>query len=184
MKKKESMKNKVLITIEVILPFLIAALITTVALSLGFNSKIDKFEKIVDGTITFSSILVGFLAALMGILVSIKDSDIVKHIFEVRGKVLLAVYLSETIFLGFLTVIASGVMYPFIENSEILWPFIVWQITIFWFFPSSIRIVFVMMLILFKSPTKLKNTEDNNLTESQREEARRLNSKDALQNNS
>ncbi|SMG58274.1 hypothetical protein [Paenibacillus aquistagni] len=176
------MKEKLLVFLEVSFPFLIAVLFTSIATSYGFNSKIDNFEKIIDGTITFSSILVGFIAALMGILVSIKDSDIVKHIFQVRGKRLFAYYLSETVILGFITVIASGVMYPFIDKPDIILPFILWQFTIFWFLPSSMRIVLVMMLILFKSNIKEDVPENNNLSREEREEARIRNSKKRLQN--
>lgn len=166
--------------IEITLPLILSGITLWVMGILDFNPQLTRFEKILDGSITFSSILVGFLAAMMGVLVSIKESEVMKRIFDVRSKGLLAFYLSETIFLGFIVVVSTCIMYLFIERTDYQTPFIVWQISLFWFVTSSIRIIIIMLFILFKSNVSEARPDGNNLTDVEREQSRINNMKDKL----
>ncbi|MDO8223950.1 hypothetical protein [Bacillus cabrialesii] len=61
-------------------------LIISGAVFIDFTYAVKNFDKVLDGAITFSSIVLGFLGALLGILISIKDSAIVSAIFESKEK--------------------------------------------------------------------------------------------------
>lgn len=175
--------KRVLMLLEITTPLLLSICMSVLLIRFGFDPGVKRFEKVLDGSITFSSILVGFLSALMGIMMSIRSSDVVKGMFEVRNKKLLVYYLSETIFLGFAVVISSGLMYTFIESCGYHLPFYSWIVVTFWFLPSSIRVVLMMLLILFKSDVTLSRPQGNNMDPEERERARRENSKEKILNN-
>lgn len=154
-------------------PFLIGVAMVVLALYFKINHQIKNFDNVLDTIITFSSIVTGFLAALLGILVSIKDSDIVKAIFRSKEKLTLKYFFYETFTLGFALVLTSGVMHVLIGygfKATIL-VFYFWFFITFWFFPSTYRIVSILLSILFKANNKSNNDrpESNNLSEKDRD---------------
>ncbi|WP_322396071.1 hypothetical protein, partial [Clostridium perfringens] len=101
---------------------------------LDFDHNVSRFEKIVDGSITFTSIVVGFLSALLGVIISIRDAEITKRIFDVREKSLIVYYFLATILLGFLVIVCSGTLYVFIGQTTQASFFIMhlWSVLLFW----------------------------------------------------
>ncbi|WP_260286746.1 hypothetical protein [Peribacillus aracenensis] len=140
-------------------PLFISIIVVVISIRFDFSYTVENFDKVLDGTITFSSIVVGFLGALLGILVSIKDSAIVKSIFDSKEKHTLKRYFNETFIMGFLVVILSCAMhvlrvYPSITTKVI---FYIWLGLTCWFIPSTHRIVNILMSVFFKTNSKDKN---------------------------
>ncbi|OTW89022.1 hypothetical protein GVV68_16980 [Bacillus cereus] len=133
--------------------FLFGVVVTYIAHIIGFNHKVSNFDKVLDGSITFSSIVVGFLAALLGILISIRDTEIVKEIFRQNEIGTLKYYFNEALILGFITVILSGILHVVRGNTflSVTIIFYVWSVGLFWFIASTYRIVHLLMNIFFKS---------------------------------
>lgn len=63
-------------------PPVISLIFVYLGFTLGFDYKVKNFDKILDSSIVFGSIVIGFLAALLGILVTIRDTDIVREIVK------------------------------------------------------------------------------------------------------
>lgn len=137
---------------------------------LDINFAFVGFEKVLDTVITFSSIVTGFLAALLGILVSIRDSDIVKEIFETKAKGELKYYFYESFSLGFVVVITSGLMYVLIHYDNELTnnAFYFWILIVIWFFLSTYRIVNILLSIFFNSNNSRNRPESNRPSENVR----------------
>ncbi|WP_281885716.1 hypothetical protein [Paenibacillus sp. YYML68] len=150
-------------------PLLLALLLLALAFKFGFNSKVKYFDKVLDGSITFSSIVVGFLGALLGILMSIRDSLIVKAIFATNEKKTLKLYFQETFIIGFAVVISSCVMHVIREDISLLtdWIFTIWLLVVAWFIPSTYRIVSILMSVFFSSnnsSTRPQGNKTNDIT--------------------
>lgn len=165
--------------VELLFPIVLASITTVTLVYFDFNPGLKRFEKLVDGSITFSSIIVGFLAAMLGILVSIKESKVVKAIFSNRTKSQLAFYFSESIFLGFLVIGTAGALYLVMDsmNTRSTSIFIIWTASLLWFLFSSLRIIIVMLLILFHDPEKDKRPDGNALSDDEREQSRSRNAR-------
>lgn len=174
--------EKIAKKLELLYPMFIGIAALGIAFSYKMNYQIKNFDNVLDTIITFSSIVTGFLAALLGILVSIKDSEIVKTIFKSREKATLKYYFYETFTLGFVLVLTSGVMHVLIGydfNVTLLF-FYFWILITFWFFPSTYRVISILLSVLFKSnnSTNSSRPEGNNLSEAKRDEIKRNLTKD------
>ncbi|EHB65251.1 hypothetical protein [Paenibacillus lactis] len=165
--------------VELLLPVALSAIVTPILINFGFNPGLNRFEKLVDGSITCSAIIVGFLAAMLGILVSIKETKVVKAIFSNRTKSQLAVFFSESIFLGFLVIGSAGSLYLVMDSADTrsTYVFIAWTALLLWFLFSAIRIIIVMLLILFHDTEKNERPEGNALSDEEREQARMMNAR-------
>lgn len=174
--QKRRQSKKILFIIELSFPIVLSLVISYLLINAGFNYNLKNFDKVLDGSITFSSIVIGFLAALLGVLVSIRDADIVRKIFSVREKQLFRYYFYETISIGFLVVIISAALHIFREFNSIITFFLfsIWSFVSFFFIFSAIRIIHVLMLVLFKSNEKDNSTrpEGYMLSETERKNAR------------
>lgn len=171
------MNNKIAKKIEVCYPIFAGVAVTGCVLFFKITHDIKNFANVLDTIITFSSIVTGFLAALLGILVSIKDSYIVKAIFESREKGILKYYFYETFTIGFILVITSGIMHVLIgyDFKFTLLIFYLWTFLTFWFFPSTYRIVSILLSVLFKANNKPKDKrpDSNKLSEDETDKMKR-----------
>ncbi|MDF2544912.1 MAG: hypothetical protein K0S47_4630 [Herbinix sp.] len=158
-------------------PYFISLIVTALLFRVGFNYSFKGFDKILDAAITFSSIIVGFLGALLGILVSIKESKIVKAIFKTKEKFTLKYYFEEAFAIGIAVVILTCAMYVLINTNN------KWSITIFYylwlfttilFIPSSYRIVSLLMAVFFNSNNEYSGgrPEGNDLNKDELEAAK------------
>lgn len=130
---------------------------------IGFDKTAHNFEKVLDSAVTFSSIVVGFLAALLGILVSIRNTEIVGEIFAQKEHTTLKRYFNETFIIGFSVIMLSNVMYIHINElskaAEGL--FIIWITVSLWFIISTYRIVSILMSVFFKANSSNQRPESN-----------------------
>ncbi|MFD1708930.1 hypothetical protein ACFSCZ_19895 [Siminovitchia sediminis] len=162
-------------------PFFIGCLVSGILFWLNIDYRIPNFEKVLDNATIFSSIVVGFLGALLGILVSIKDAEIVATIFETEEKHTLKSYFNETFLLGIIVVLFSSLMQVLrsYENSTTLIMFHLWVLISIWFIPSTYRIVNILMSVFFKVNNSKSRPEDDDskLTETDSKEIKSFLSK-------
>lgn len=130
---------------------------------IGFDKTAHNFEKVLDSAVTFSSIVVGFLAALLGILVSIRNTEIVGEIFAQKEYKTLKRYFNETFIMGFSVILFSNSLYILMNETskiaEIL--FFIWITVSFWFILSTYRIVNILMSVFFKANASDQRPESN-----------------------
>ena len=112
--------------------------------------------------VTFSSILVGFVGVLLGLLASIKDTPVVAKLFKQKEIGILKGYFSASIISGVMLVFFSIVLFlrDFIESLKLLGLLnfsvynllvAVWFSLIIYVILSTWRIINIMMHILFSN---------------------------------
>jgi hypothetical protein len=153
-------------------PVIVSFFITGVFLSFGLDSKLEGFEKVLDGTITFASIVVGFLAALLAIILSISKSKVMKHLYNYidvnKGKKILFSFFQQSIASGFVVVILSIAMYLVIELKDQYAyhkvAFYLWLFLSIFFVVTTYRIINILMKALFieAGTASEKNTNQPN----------------------
>lgn len=122
----------------------------------NITPKIKGLEKVLDGVITFSSITIGFLGALLAIILSISKSEVIQHLYKHvdfnNGKSLLFRYFQEAIIAGFVVVIFSIFMYVLKEKYPFPYGnlvFYLWGFTTTFLVMASYRIIKILMTALF-----------------------------------
>lgn len=133
------------------IPYIISLIFLVIAFLLDWTYKFNNYEKLLDSIITFSSIILGFIGVLLGILITIKDTKIMKGIYENNYQNSLKNYFYESIFFGFIVVVISTVMYLSIDYQYKIFVFYIWLFVISMFLLSSFRLITTLMEILFKS---------------------------------
>ena len=138
------------------LPVILAILITGVLIFYNFlvdyieplqiklNFTLEGYEKVIDGVITFTSIIIGFLVAILTILLSSRDSQIMNRILNCKEKEELRTYFLSSFIIGGLLVFNSIIMYVARYFSSIL-------VHIFFYSWIFLTAIFTIHLILFLS---------------------------------
>lgn len=170
-------------------PYILGLIALITAYLLKLNPTIKGFDNVLDGTISFSSIMLGFIAALLAIILSISNSPVMDHLYSyvekggtVTGKDILFSYFRVSIFSGFIAVIISIYMFIICQKSSInIYDKIIsccWiGITVF-FICSSYRIVSILMHALFKHHShELSNHKQTTEPSSDYEELKKRNMK-------
>jgi hypothetical protein len=157
--------------------YLISLVVVICAFHFDWTYQIENFDKVLDSVITFSSIILGFLGALLGILITIRDSSIMIKIFKENHKSTIKHYFSESIFIGFLVVITSTILQLFLSETDswILYLFYGWLFITTLFICSSYRVIRTLMDIMFKSDIKNEKNEKEIDDESQTQKEERKN---------
>ncbi|OME07842.1 hypothetical protein BSK64_06180 [Paenibacillus odorifer] len=173
MEDKGSLVGKI---IGLAYPFIFGAASLYLAYRYDVTYKIPNFDKVLDGAITFSSIVVGFLGALLGILISIKDSEVVDSIFRSKEKSTLKYYFYEPFLLGLAVVVSSAFMhvmraYDNRLSSDVT--FYIWLLVTVWFLPSTFRVVNNFMSVFFASHINTGRPAGNSETDLTRRQERR-----------
>jgi hypothetical protein len=153
-------------------PIIISLLSLVASYMLKINYKMPNYDKVLDGAITFSSIVVGFLGALLGILISIKDSAIVDKIFRSKERTTLRFFFYEPFVLGLLVVVSSAIMHvmrAYDDHSSTV-TYYVWLLVTVWFIPSTFRVVNTLMSIFFVSNITTQRPQSNVETDPVRRE--------------
>lgn len=161
--------------LERVYPLIIGMLFAIVAYIFQVDYTIKNFEELLVSVITFGSIVTGFLGALLGILMSIRKSEIVVDIFNSREKGVLKYYFYETFTLGFTLIILTGSMQILIGYKFVLTDYIyyLWIIVSFSFIPSTYRIVSILLEIFFKSNNSKGRPSSNVKDDKTRDETKR-----------
>lgn len=149
--------------LSIIFPWLIPLIIILVTLPLDFTYKIKNFDGVLNSVITFSSIIVGFLGALLGILITIKNTRIIKEIKDNNEMNTLRYYFNEALILGFIVVIMS-IIFQVLKDYHfafVLYFFYIWFVFSAAFTLSSFRIIKLLMKTFFKSDESEERPSSN-----------------------
>ncbi len=105
---------------ERVYPYVIA-LVSVMASYFGnFNMMMDAdFKELLNGLVTLDSIIIGFLGAIMPVILSMKnESKFVKYVFEKDKENLFCKYIKITVLLGICNVIVTLVLHVKLVISE------------------------------------------------------------------
>ena len=94
-------------------PYVIALIATIACKHTGFNMMVDEegYTELLNGLITLDSIIIGFLGAVMPVILSMKnESKFVKYVFEKDEENLFCKYLKITLLLGICNVVSCLVL--------------------------------------------------------------------------
>lgn len=141
-------------------PYILASVVTRLLMLNKiylYNSK--DFNEVLNGLVTLDSIIIGFLGAIMPVILSMKnESKFVRYVFEKDKKNLFMKYLKVTIFWGLLNSVLSLILHtrdimtkP--ENMYFLWVFV----TVI-FVSATYRSMSYMVVLLF---SKDEHDSDN-----------------------
>ena len=156
-------------------PQVIALATTFVLHKLSFqplNSM--QIDSLIDGVVTLDSIIIGFLGAMIPVIISMKnESKIVKYIFDRDNDGLFKKYVLETIAYGLLDVCISLSIYmrdiiSFKGSNKIL--SIVFLYMFFVFVLSTYRSMSCMLRLLFVADKTLEENVCEQLDEKKRTE--------------
>ncbi|MBO0962396.1 hypothetical protein J1P26_22090 [Neobacillus sp. MM2021_6] len=151
-------------------PYIFGVVIMGIAYYFQLDPTIKGFDNVLDGLISFSSIVLGFIAALLAIILSISKSPVINHLYNytssggtVDGKTLLFGYFRSSLFSGFCTVIFSIYMF-IIANKESINTYeeiftCIWIGTTVIFICTAYRIVSIIMFTLFKHESQQQSHE-------------------------
>jgi hypothetical protein len=94
-------------------PYICSLVITIVLFRLKINiSEIDDYKELLNGLVTLESIIIGFIGAIMPVILSMKnESKFVKYVFEKDKKNLFCKYLKSTILFGLLSASITLIMH-------------------------------------------------------------------------
>ena len=158
---------------ERVYPHVIALATTFVLDILSFHPlKSMQIDSLIDGVVTLDSIIIGFLGAMIPVIISMKnESKIVKYIFDRDNDGLFKKYILETIAYGLLDVCISLSIYMrdiinFKNSSKIL--SVVFLYMFFVFVLSTYRSMSCMLKLLFVADKKLEEDVSGKLDENER----------------
>lgn len=148
-------------------PIILGFLAVGITWFFKLKPSIAGFEKVLDGVITFSSIVIGFLGALLAIILSISKSNVIQHLYKhvhhTKGKNYFYNYFQEAIIVGFIVVISSIFMYVFRKMTTLPWyghmTFYIWIFSTAFFLAAAFRIINILMLTLFVESQKSHQEE-------------------------
>lgn len=153
MKKKEDLFEK-------FYPIIFAIIITILYKVFLMSEYLPQnFDKIIDASIYFSTIIIGFLGVLIAIIFSIRNSEIMKFILSNKGREF-KYYFKCTLISGVVWIFDGAMLYirtdlPVISKYKIhisYYVLLLWVLLMVYFVASSFRIIDIMIEILFKDP--------------------------------
>lgn len=117
-------------------------------------SEIPELTALLNSAVTMSSIIIGFLGAMISVLITISGRKIMKRIREKKAEGLLNWYLREAITSGFLAAVYSSILIMFskYDGGYAKYLLIGWSFIVVHFVCASYRILHVMMNILGALP--------------------------------
>lgn len=149
---------------ERIYPHVIALIMMLILINLKVHPiQSIKIDELVDGIVTLDSIIIGFIGAIIPVILSMKnESKLVKYVFEKDEKGLFKKYISETIAYGLIDVCVSLSVYvkDIISSKYVLifleWLFIyVFVLFIF----STYRSMTCMLKLIFADDRKIETEQ-------------------------
>ena len=129
--------------------------ITAVVVALGvfflpYDLSGKNFSQILSSVITIGAILIGFLATMMSVLITITGRKVIKRISALGASGQFTGYFFVTLTSGFILVVASTALNPFTELKGTLshFLFVGWIFVVTFFILAAFRIVHLMAKIL------------------------------------
>ena len=153
---------------ERVYPHVISFVLIMLLFKLSFNPlESTGLDSLVEGIVTLDSIIIGFMGAIISVILSMKnDSKLVKYVFEKDTDGLFKRYLLETIAYGLIDVCISLLCYirDIITNKYIIkiFPYILIY-AFFLFVFSTYRSMSCMLKLIFSDDTKIDEEISNKL---------------------
>lgn len=178
MKISSETKDKAYAWFEQRGPICAAVIFTVITLYIRHKFSLSTgFDKVLDATVVFSSIMVGFIGVLMGVLFSIRDTELIKLFFKSRAVNVLKKYFYESIVSSISLVTFSIILY--LRNHMSIFEILIygiWSFLLMFTFLSFVRIIHIIFHIVFSEETDEQNNEIN-MEESDKNEFRKRMSK-------
>lgn len=145
------------------------------------NNK--NMDNAIEGVLTVSALIIGFVGAVLPVVLSMKnDSKFVKYIFERDKDKLFMKYMKITLVSGLLTIVISISLYfraGFSGSKLYNYIFFVWSFCVVLFMLSTYRCINHMLNLFFSSDNEISDN-DNNVKKSEYEEILEKNDKSYL----
>lgn len=129
------------------------------------NSALPGVDKVFDSVVNFTSIIIGVLIALFGVVITITDKDIMVKLQKNRGDKTIFIYSIETLLSNFALLILTIILQSLISfetqlsGTNFLVQF--WFIILIFSVVSSIRTIFYLLLISFNQNDRSKRPKSN-----------------------
>lgn len=150
--------QRALYVMERTYPYVVALVSVILCKNFKFNMMISKeYTELLNGLVTLDSIIIGFLGAVMPVILSMKnESKFVKYVFEKDKKNLFCKYLKVTILLGILNVVSCLVMHVKDAIPDNYWIkfYYVWIFITVVFLTSTYRSMSHMITLIFTKDEK------------------------------
>lgn len=148
-KNAKIIKNFIEVFIERIWPYAITVILGALFYKAKIN-EIKNFKDILTCNVTFASIIIGFLATMLSILVASSDKPVVVKLKNKNKFKLLNLFITIPIIVGFISVISSFFLIPDSESktlstSKLFYIFICLTIL---FIATAIRAITVMVFLI------------------------------------
>ena len=158
-------------------PYLIAGVIVWYFIKIKLNIMGDKnYSDLLDGLVTLISIIIGFLGAMLPIVLILKEnSEFVQYIFKEDREKLFYKYMKEMFLLGVCDAALSLLQHVhriFLQRYQ-MYMYYSWIFITIAFFAATYRAISYMLKMIFieKSDENEQN-EEPQISENQREEIR------------
>jgi hypothetical protein len=157
---------------ERIYPHVIAVVATVILVIIKFNPlESAKIDALVDGIVTLDSIIIGFIGAVIPVILSMKnESKLVKYVFERDSDGLFKKYISETIGYGLFDICISLTIYTkdIILNRYVKYGLsLIFLYSFFVFILSTYRSMTCMLKLIFSSDDSIEESLSNKLSENE-----------------
>nr|DAJ07209.1 MAG TPA: hypothetical protein [Caudoviricetes sp.] len=146
------LKNRWLGTLlNLIYPFFFSVLFLIIKDYFKINYSLKGYENILESIITFSSIIIGFFTAMYGVLITLKDSDVLRA-FRRNGLTgILKYQLYDSLTVSFLVLVISVIMqglenYPGPITGSVA---NIWTLLVGYFIATSFRAITLLLKIVF-----------------------------------
>lgn len=143
-------------------PYVLPACATLLIIKADFSFiNNSNLNEALDGVITMCSLIIGFLGAILPVILGMKnESKLVKYVFEKDVERLFLKYIKTTLLAGILTVLISLTLYfradfTALKNLNIL--FDVWFYFVIMFLLLTYRCTSSILELLFTDDTELLN---------------------------
>ncbi|MBU7460725.1 MULTISPECIES: hypothetical protein [Lactiplantibacillus] len=139
--------------LNLIYPLLFSALFISAKFFWKLDYTVLGFDKILDSTITFSSIIIGFYTAMYGVLITLKDSDIMRAFRRNKLTGILKFQLYDSLTISFGVLLTSVLMQSLINYPGVFTGCVtnIWTLFIGYFIATSFRAITLLLNIMFHS---------------------------------
>lgn len=148
-------KNKIIGILETFIPSVVTAVGFIYAWIINFRIDLLKdYDKLFSNTISFSSIFIGMLITLVGLILGFASKYVIRRIKSKNADRVLISYFKKPIFIGIALVIMclvlSNLFDEIILNSLLVFKLIssTWLALVIYFLFSTIRVLLLTFMIL------------------------------------
>lgn len=132
-----------------------------------------EFKNFISEIITITSILIGFIGVLLGLIASIKNTPLFQSFLKAGNRqysLRLKSHILSAMFSNFITIIISLVLLLLFEQDTLIILFLRYMLIVVFLFSlsSSIRIIFFAIAFLFYNPNNEYSDEKNKFNDSDR----------------